>query len=283
VVRYPPMVSFALKRHDRPQLALSYAWCGVAVMWAFWVSFVIFLAEPRHILAWWPLPTVDRSGSVEQAFVAGLIDLASVTLFGLQHSIMARPWFKQRVMQRMPGGLQRATYVHMANLVLFLLILFWKPIPTLVWKVEATPAQEVLWLLFAAGWVILFLGGWSFGMRELLGIEQARAWSEGRSHTSRLKTGSLYRWVRHPMYVGVLMGVWATPRMSFGHLLLAFALTAYVLIAMRYEERDLLHRFGARYRGYRGLPETHDMPATTFSSCQLASRRQQERSRPCRP
>ena len=75
----------------------------------------------------------------------------------------------------------------------------------------------------------------------------------GRLHTSRLKTGLLYRWVPHPMYVGVLRGVWATPRMSFGHLLLALALTAYVLVAMRYEERDLLHRFGASYRDYRGM------------------------------
>jgi protein-S-isoprenylcysteine O-methyltransferase Ste14 len=90
-------------------------------------------------------------------------------------------------------------------------------------------------------------------MRELLGIEQARAWSGGRLHTSRLKTGLLYRWGRHPMYVGVLLGVWATPRMSFGHLLLALTLTAYVLVAMRYEERDLLHRFGASYRDYRGM------------------------------
>src|SRR6185369_8445499 len=91
----------------------------------------------------------------------------------------------------------------------------------------------------------------TFGMRELLGLEQVRAWTENRPHASRLKTGLLYRWLRHPMYVGVLLGVWATPRMSCGHLLLALALTAYVLIAMRYEERDLLHRFGRRYADWR--------------------------------
>jgi hypothetical protein len=101
--------------------------------------------------------------------------------------------------------------------------------------------------------VILFLGAWSFGLRELLGLEQVRGWIEGRPHASRLRTGLLYRWLRHPMYV-VLLGVWATPRMSFGHLLLALALTAYVLIAMRYEERELLHRFGGRYADWRGVP-----------------------------
>jgi hypothetical protein len=81
-------------------------------MWAFWVSFVIFLAEPRQVLAWWPLPTVDGPRSVEQPVFAGLIDLALVALFGVQYSVMARPWFKQRVMRRMPSGLERSTYVH---------------------------------------------------------------------------------------------------------------------------------------------------------------------------
>jgi protein-S-isoprenylcysteine O-methyltransferase Ste14 len=246
------MVSLARTTQSRP-FAEAYAWCGFAVMSAFWVSFVIFLAEPRQVLAWWPLPTIDGPRSVEHPAIAGLIDLALVSLFGLQHSIMARPWFKQRVMRRMPSGVERPTYVHSANLALFIVILFWQPIPVQFWNCEDTPAEDILWTLFAAGWIILFLGAWSFGMRDLLGIEQARAWSGGRLHTSRLKTGLLYRWVPHPMYVGVLLGVWATPSMSFGHLLLALALTAYVLVAMRYEERDLLHRFGASYRDYRGM------------------------------
>jgi protein-S-isoprenylcysteine O-methyltransferase Ste14 len=139
----------------------------------------------------------------------------------------------------------------MANVALFILILFWQPIPAELWNVDYDPTRDLLWGLFVAGWIILFLGAWSFGIRELLGIEQVRAWSAGRTHAPRLKTGFLYRWLRHPMYVGVLLGVWATPRMSVGHLLLALALTAYVLIAMRYEERDLLQQFGSRYRRWR--------------------------------
>ena len=246
------MVSLPSITHDRRTFALAYAWAGVAIMWAFWVSFVIFLAEPSQILRWWPLPTVDRSGSAEQPIVAAFINLALVGLFGIQHSVMARPWFKQHVTRWIPAGLERSTYVHMANVVLFVLILFWQPILLEVWNVDGGPARDALWLLFAAGWVILFLGAWSFGMRDLLGIEQARAWSEGRRHAPRLKTGFIYRWLRHPMYVGLLLGVWATPRMSVGHLLLASALTAYVLIAMRYEEHDLLRRFGSRYARWRG-------------------------------
>jgi protein-S-isoprenylcysteine O-methyltransferase Ste14 len=246
------MVSLAPIAQERPLFALAYAWTGVAIMWAFWVGFVIFLAEPRQVLAWWPLPTVDRSESLAHPAFAALVDLALVMLFGLQHSVMARPWFKERVMGRMPEPLQRVTYVHMANAALFLLILFWQPIPIEIWNIEDTPAREVLWLLFAAGWLILFLGAWSFGILDLLGIEQVWAWREGRRHATRLKTGFLYRWLRHPMYVGVLLGMWATPRMSSGHLLLALAMTGYVLIAMRYEERDLMQRFGSRYSHWRG-------------------------------
>lgn len=245
------MVSLAPITRERPTLALAYAWAGVGIMWIFWVSFVIFLAEPRQIVAWWPLPTVDRTEGLVHPAIAALIDLALVTLFGLQHSMMSRPWFKQQIMARMPEPLQRVTYVHTANAALFLLILVWQPIPIEVWNFNDTLARDALWLLFAAGWIILFLGAWSFGMRELLGIEQVMAWREGRRHGPRLKTGLLYRWLRHPMYVGVLLGVWVTPRMSFGHLLLALAMTGYVLIAMRYEERDLIQRFGSRYSHWR--------------------------------
>jgi methanethiol S-methyltransferase len=245
------MVSLAPPTHDRPAYALAYAWAGFGVMWCFWVCFVIFLAEPRQV-SWWPLPTVDGSASLQPPVLAALIDLLLVTLFGLQHSVMARPWFKRRVMGRMPPPLERVTYVHMANAALYILILFWQPIPIEIWNVEDVWARDAVWCLFGAGWIILFLGAWSFGIRDLLGIEQVTAWREGRPQVRALKTGLLYRWLRHPMYVGVLMGVWATPRMSFGHLLLALALTGYVLIAMRYEERDLLHQFGSRYTRWRG-------------------------------
>lgn len=154
-------------------------------------------------------------------------------------------------MRRIPPPLARVTYVHMANAALFTLILFWQPIPAVVWEVDSDVARDLMWSLFAAGWIILFLGAWSFGMRDLLGIQQVKAWSDGRVHEQRLKTGLLYRWLRHPMYVGVLLGVWATPRMSFGHLLLALTLGGYVLIAMRFEERDLAQRFGASYERWR--------------------------------
>jgi methanethiol S-methyltransferase len=247
------MASLAHITHERATFALAYAWAGVLIMWGTWASFVIFLASPPQILRWWPLPTIDGRSTVDEPVLAAFIDLTLVAMFGLQHSVMARPWFKRTIMLRIPAGFERTTYVHMANVALFLLMLFWQLIPLRVWNLADAPTRDLIWLLFAAGWVILFVGAWSFGIRDLLGVAQARAWSEGRPHTSQLKTGFIYRWLRHPMYVGVLLGVWATPRMSLGHLLLALSLTAYVLIGMRYEERDLLRTFGNRYAHWRGL------------------------------
>jgi methanethiol S-methyltransferase len=126
---------------------------------------------------------------------------------------MARRWFKERVLSVMPEAFVRCTYVHMANLCLFALIHFWQPIPIDVWDVGRGIVGDSTWILFAIGWLILFLGAWSFGIFELLGLQQMRAWSRGIAvYQPRLKTGRIYRWLRHPMYVGVLLGVWATPR-----------------------------------------------------------------------
>ena len=245
------MVSLAPITHERPTFALAYAWAGVAIMWAFWASFVIFLAEPRQVLAWWPLPTVDRTDGPAHPH-SPRSSTWRLSLFGLQHSVMARPWFKKRVMGRMPEPLQRVTYVHMANRGAVPSHPVLAAIPHRDLERRAPGTRGALAVCSPPGLDILFLGAWSFGMRELLGIEQVMAWREGRRTAPRLKTGFFYRWLRHPMYVGVLLGMWATPRMSFGHLLLALAMTGYVLIAMRYEERDLMQRFGSRYSHWRG-------------------------------
>jgi protein-S-isoprenylcysteine O-methyltransferase Ste14 len=184
--------------------------------------------------------------------MAALIDVGLITLFGLQHSLMARPWFKDRVMHRLPPAFERCTYVHMANLSLFALVIFWQPITAEIWNLSRGSWRDAIWAVFVVGWVILFLGARSFGIFELLGLKQMRAWADGEQPPRiPLKTGLLYRCLRHPMYVGVLTAVWATPRMTAGHLLLAIGFTFYVLIALRYEERDLQAQFGATYQHWR--------------------------------
>jgi len=228
-------------------LALAYAWSAFAVMWGFWVCFVIFLADPPWAAKSWPLPTVDTGGSVDHYGIAAMLDLVLIGLFGLQHSVMARPWFKQRILGRLPPAFERCTFVHAANVALFALVVLWQPVPSEVWNI-GSPWREAAWLAFAGGWVILLLGAMSFGVLDLLGIEQMRAWANGAPPPKpRLKTGLMYRWLRHPMYVGVLLAMWAAPQMTVGHLLLATGMTLYVLMALRYEERDLVARFGRSY------------------------------------
>ena len=228
-----------------------YAWSGFVIMWGFWICFVVFLATPRWAAEHWPFPTVDAGGANLHPLFAAIIDLMLIALFGLQHSLMARPWFKARIMSSMSAAFERCTFVHAANIALLAMILLWQPIPLDVWDVPSS-LREFIWTAFAAGWVILFLGAMSFGLFELLGIAQMRAWYRGdEAPPPRLKIGMLYTLFRHPMYVGVLLAVWPTPRMTVGHLLLAAGMALYVLIAMRYEERDLAVRFGYAYARWR--------------------------------
>ena len=235
-----------------PLLGLLYAWSGIGIMWAFWVSFVIFLSSPRAVTSWWPLPTVNDGGWTETVLGAAALDVMLIALFGLQHSLMARPWVKSWWAAHVPPAFERCTFVHMANLALFALIIFWQPIPIVLWHVTTDVLRDLIWAVFALGWVILYAGGWSFGMSDLLGLNQMRRWAQGLPpREPGLKTSQLYKWIRHPMYVGVLMGVWVTPTMTLGQAVLAIGFTVYVLIAMRYEERDLARRFGTPYERWR--------------------------------
>lgn len=234
------------------RLALAYAYAGLFTMWGVWTLLVIFLCAPRTLLQWWPwLPTIDAAPRSPVAF-AVIVDAALIMLFGLQHSVMARPWFKQKL-ALLPPPLVRVTYVYAANFALALIVLGWQPLPAPLWHITWKPLEVAIWTLFAGGWLMLLAGALSFGIRDLLGITAVEHWlSRGRPAPETLKTGLLYRWVEHPMYIGVLTAFWATPRMSVGHMLLAAGMTLYVLIAMRYEKRDLAARFGRNYTQWRG-------------------------------
>jgi protein-S-isoprenylcysteine O-methyltransferase Ste14 len=250
--RSPGLASARARRLGR-LAGLLYAAAGVAVMAVFWPLFVVFLSNAPRLGAPWLERSADVGLGVANPFLAGAIDLALIAAFGLQHSLMARPALKQRWRALMPAALERATYVHAANLVLLALIAFWQPIPLVVWQVEHALLRDACWGLFALGWIILLAGALSFGMAELLGLRQVLDWYRERApRPLPLKTNGLYRWLKHPMYVGVLLAVWATPYMTIGHALLAAGLTAYVLIAKRYEERDLKRTYGRVYQAWKG-------------------------------
>ncbi len=205
------------------------------------VAFVLFVA-PWPLLPW----HVDGAGPAGDAALA--VDLGLLLLFGLQHSLMARPGFRRRL----PPALGRAAYVLASGLALGLLVLAWQPLPATVWRVEQPFAYGLLVALFVAGWALSVYATFVIDHFELFGLRQAwRHWRGEAAPPPVFREVSLYRWVRHPMQLGVLIGLWATPAMSAGHLLLAAGMTAYVLVGLWFEERDLSVELGPAYADYR--------------------------------
>jgi len=229
-------------------LALAYGLFGYLFFLAsFGVYWVAFLAD-----RWVPITVNQRPGEAVSPGLAVTIDLALVLLFGLQHSVMARPGFKRWWTRIVPPALERSTYVLLASFFLTLLMLLWQPIPGVVWQVESTAGQTVLWALFALGLPFGVVASFQIDHFDLFGLRQVWLQFRGRPYTPPEFTQPwLYRVVRHPIQLGVLLLLWPLPTMTAGHLLLAVSMTIYVLIGLYFEERDLLASFGERYRSYR--------------------------------
>jgi poly(3-hydroxybutyrate) depolymerase/protein-S-isoprenylcysteine O-methyltransferase Ste14 len=195
--------------------------------------------------------TVDRGPSTAAA-VAGAIDVLLIVAFGLQHSIMARPGFKRVWTRVIPASIERSAYVLISSAATLLLCAAWQPIPQLVWTAGTGFASALWWSGFAAGGAVLIGASFQIDHFELLGLKQTWNALRGRSCPSpAFSVRGLYKLVRHPIYVGWLLLFWAAPRMTVGHLLLAVGMTVYVLVAMAFEERDLVEEHGEAYRTYR--------------------------------
>ena len=182
---------------------------------------------------------------------AVLINLALVSVFGLQHSVMARPAFKRWLTRWIPEPIKRSTYVLATNIALGVLFWQWRPMGGLVWHVEERWTRVVLWGLFAVGWMTVLVTTCLINHFDLFGLRQVWLYFRGRPYSPLpFITPGPYRFVRHPLYVGWLMAFWATPTMTFAHLLFAASLSVYILMAIRLEERDLVafHRGYADYR-----------------------------------
>lgn len=181
-----------------------------------------------------------------------LTNLLLVALFAVQHSVMARRGFKRWWLRIVPAAVERSTYVLATCAVLGLWFWAWTPLPfPVVWRMDGLPAA-VLWGLFATGWLLALVSTFLIHHFELFGLQQVWSRFTGRPRAEMpFSTPLLYRHVRHPLYLGLLLAFWATPVMTAGHLLYALAATAYVFIGVAFEERDLLVQFGERYRAYR--------------------------------
>lgn len=222
------------------------------------VAYAIFLAVFLYLVGFVAdlpgLPTtVDRPDPGVSTGVAIMIDTGLILLFGLQHSVMARQGFKRAWTRIVPEPIERSTYVLLACLALILMFAFWQPMPMTLWDLRGGPAGMPLWALFAIGWAIVLLTTFLLNHFELFGVQQV--WNALRQRTAiapQMRQPLFYRLVRHPLYSGFFIAFWATPHMTAGHLLLAVGLSIYMLVAIRYEERDLIGLFGAEYESYRG-------------------------------
>jgi len=199
----------------------------------------------------WP-KTLDSGGAGPLA-EAVAVDLGLIGLFAVQHSVMARQGFKRWWTRGVPPTMERASYVLAASLLLALLVWQWQPIARpVLWSVQEPLARLALQALFWAGWALVLVSTWLIDHFELFGLRQPWAALRGRvAEPQPFRTPLLYRHVRHPLYLGFLLAFWATPDMTAGHALFAIAWTAYILVGVGFEERDLIAQFGPRYQAYQ--------------------------------
>jgi protein-S-isoprenylcysteine O-methyltransferase Ste14 len=225
-------------------------------------------------LANFAVPRSIDSGPAGPFATALWVDALLVALFGIQHSVMARPAFKRWWTRRVPASVERSTYVLVSNLVLIALYALWQPIDKVVWDVETPALRSALWGLLGSGAVLVVFSTLLINHFELFGLRQI--WLRLRDADFRplgFRTPLLYRYVRHPIYVGWTITFFATPSMSLGHLLFAAGMLAYMRIAIGFEERDLLeaHAEYAEYR--RRVPMLIPWPgrrATDAAACQAS-------------
>jgi len=188
--------------------------------------------------------------------IALAINAALLTLFAVQHSVMARPWFKDAWTQIVPESAERSTYVFLSSLALVLLFWQWRPMGGVVWSVEDPIGRVALRGLFGFGWALVLVCTFLINHFDLFGLRQVWLYLIGKPYTRlRFVTPGPYRLVRHPLYVGWLFAFWATPTMTVAHLVFAITTTAYILVAIQFEERDLVNEYGSTYERYRqGVP-----------------------------
>jgi len=221
---------------------------GVACYAAFFASFMYAIG----FLGNFYVPKSIDSGPEGSAAGAVAIDAALLALFALQHSIMARPWFKRAWTRIVPEPAERSTYVLFSSLALLLLFWQWRPIGGVVWNLGDGFARTAVLCLYAAGLLIVFVSSFQINHFDLFGLRQVWLSFTGRRYTHlEFRTPFFYRYVRHPLYVGWLLTFWSAPVMTAAHLFFAVMTTAYIFIAIRFEETDLITTHGEKYRAYR--------------------------------
>jgi methanethiol S-methyltransferase len=218
-------------------------------------SYVLFLAAFLYAIGFvgnFVVPRTVDAGVAAPIGEAVTVNVLLLGVFAVQHSVMARPAFKRWWTRFVPSAIERSTYVLLSSLMLFLLYWQCRTMPAVIWDVESSTGRLILWVLFWLGWAIVLTSTFMINHFDLFGLRQVYlAWRERPYSDIGFRTPMLYRWVRHPLMLGFIIAFWATPTMTAGHLLFAGATTAYILIAVQLEERDLVAALGDQYRAYR--------------------------------
>src|SRR5580704_8487331 len=221
---------------------------GIVAYVVFFVTFLYAIAFVEDLL----VPKTIDTGTAGPAVQALIVNLVLLSIFAIQHSVMARPQFKQWWTKFVPQPVERATYVLFASLALALLLWQWRPMPETVWQISDTRFAMTLTCLSLVGWLLVLTSTFLINHFELFGLHQVANNLVGRSMpTPRFRTPLFYRFVRHPIYLGFIIAFSVAPTMTVGHLLFAAVTTVYIFVGIWLEERDLIDIFGDEYRRYR--------------------------------
>ena len=220
---------------------------GVLAYLAFLASFTYTVGFLANLV----VPKGVDDGSAGPVWQAIVVDAVLLSVFAVQHSVMARPWFKKAWTRVVPPSIERSTYVLAASAAVALLLWQWRPLPDTVWSAGPGWLRGLLWAGCLVGWAIVLLSTFLLGHFDLFGLKQVLSRWQARSYAPpEFRQPSLYRLVRHPLMTGFLIAFWCTPDMSQGRLLFAAVASAYIVVAVRFEEHDLRADLGADYDRY---------------------------------